>query len=184
MRMRRFLAVMALLVLVFSSSTGCISIYLAKSLFVPEDEDRIQYGGENIVVSHKFVTVITDQNTVDFSNVTTFYVDNTTRYIDMTLKVSIPKLPEITNQSWREIVDEYVDMERYVNVTLYDPEGKVVHTDTVNKTTEHPIQYRRIGNPAKGTWRLRVKATGIGIEALEVYDRFTAKVITSTIRVN
>jgi len=175
---KKIVMVCLVLSLVLASTPGCIDVELAKSLFIPKKKVVITYEAKVYTIKHIFVTRIADPSTLQYHNVTEIEVIPDTRYLDVVISASFPELPDFGNDTIRELIETYVP-DRYLNVTIYNPNGTPVVAEFINQTTAHPLQLPRVGHPEIGKWKVRVSAQGVGVESMKIYDSFGVRITLS-----
>lgn len=171
---RKEIALLFAVLITIATLSGCIDIELAKTLLVPKKEGRVEYIVKEYVIKHTFVTVLTDQSTLTYSASKQVPVPNGSVMLDMIVRVVIAEFPNI-NESVSEIIENYTP-DRYVCVSLYTPNGSLRYEETFNETTHHPLQTAVTKNPSPGNWTMCVNAQGIGIKAIDKYDKFEVRV--------
>ena len=161
--------------LVASSSAGCLALVpMRETLELVRGAPHQQTTEITTNLNHTFTT--DDPSATYFHEELSFEVSDDTVLMKMYFRATIP-LDVLSNWSEQLGIDfiEY----RYVEATLYDPDGEI-HWHEMANTTYRPGQ-RTDRPPFKiGTWNLVVDSRGYGINqfGIDEHDEFTVSVTT------
>ncbi|MBU4190308.1 MAG: hypothetical protein KJ886_04865 [Candidatus Thermoplasmatota archaeon] len=145
--MKKFL-IIALLITLILSSTGCIDTYLGKEMLgerVEKEEHRVV---EKAKMGYAFETVPPDSENTKYSDSSDFSIKKETSYIHVKV--------EYDQSGWNPVL---YSTYRHLTVTVFSPDGSEYENRTYEDTHEDIIA---IGGPASGTWRIEVEAEGVG----------------------
>jgi hypothetical protein len=191
--MRRFFALIAVLILLFLTTAGCIDIYFADELFVPKEVVKPEYIWQNYNFNYNFTSAIPefietyDENfEVDIkpeSQQMRFDIFVNMRSAEEVWKiindtVDIPEeLEELVQRAF-----EFLD-QRYIEVTITLPDGFELYNRRFNETTT--IQLDLISSPTEGIWNIHVEGAGVGSSEqleFEYKDSFSTDVIVKELK--
>jgi hypothetical protein len=183
--MKKLLALLSLFVLLFTSSAGCIDIYLFNEWLVPQEDEEIEYEDvEVLVASHTFNSTI---------NIFSFNIDDLIEHHKVNATVSIPEgtagLRFNIYVQMRSAQDIWEDLNETlngtINGTLYNLLASLVEGLYDNRTRISMEDEVRLAKADPGEWSVVVEGDGVGFdfsqyfEDLKLEDSFT---ITAVIR--
>jgi hypothetical protein len=193
-KMRKYLALATILVLLFLSTTGCIDIYLARDLLVPREKEVVEYEWQDHIFDHNFTSSLNEPLELYSEE---FEVPVKPRTDLMRFDISIEmrsgkEVWEIINDTfpgpikevvleWLEQILEYTD-QRYIEITISLPDGFELYKNTFNQTTT--VEIGPITSPGEGNWIIEIDAAGVGYVSgdLEYHDAFSIKVVLREIK--
>lgn len=184
--MRRHIALFAVILLIFTSTAGCIDIHLFKDLLVPQEEEVIEYTTSRYNVMTKIFnsTVfpfdpdnIIESYSEDFEVPIIPLTESVLFDLDIQME-SGEELWEIINETWpggvpdqlKEIIEQLllVASQRYIEVTITSPEDVEWFYGRFNDTES--LDTERIQSPGEGDWIVHVEGSGIGIDLTELVE--------------
>jgi hypothetical protein len=204
--MKKLLALLSLFVLLFTSSAGCIDIYLFNEWLVPQEDEEIEYEDvEVLVASHTFNSTI---------NIFSFNIDDLIEHHKVNATVSIPEgtaglrfniyvqmrsaqdiwedlnetLNGTINGTLYNLLASLVEglilygSQRYIDITISKPDGTLWYDNRTRISMEDEV---RLAKADPGEWSVVVEGDGVGFdfsqyfEDLKLEDSFT---ITAVIR--
>ena len=167
------LYLLAPLVVALVMSTGCIDIFSARDAVAPEEDEELSFAKvTKVSVTHQFETTPAIRSTRedDRENV---YIKEQTQWVQFEIDAQfevVELLPELT-----ELVE---DRPRYLDVTIWNADARVIFTARYNKTVHNEVLV--FNNPGAGLWQVEYDARGIGHEWLVLggrsyYDTFSIR---------
>lgn len=195
--MRKHIALLVTLLLLFTSTAGCIHIHLAKDLFAPRKEEKVKYEFiEYEVANHSFTSNWLSMDPTQFiehyeGNETVEVIEGT-EHMRFDIKVTMRSAEEI----WEQINDtinlsqfpnvaEIVEIllmvlgQRYIEIIISMPDGTEWYRNTTRVSMETDVF---IPGPETGEWMVEIEGDGIGgkvplIPGLELQDSFVIDVL-------
>jgi hypothetical protein len=190
-KMRKYLALATILVLLFLSTTGCIDIYLARDLLVPREEEVVEYEWQDYNFDHNFSSSPNEPLEL-YSEEFEVPVKPRTDLMRIDISIEMRSIREVWDavpngtlkdllQDLVEQIFEYAD-QRYIEITISLPDGFELYKNTFNQTTTAEIG--PITSPGEGNWIIEVDAAGVGYASgdLEYHDAFAIKVVLREIK--
>jgi hypothetical protein len=159
-----------LMIFIFSSFSGCIHIDLGDP-FKPEESEPPEYhivAKEGFPISHSFNL----QKSIDptHSDTMPIRVKSGTEWVNISIKVVINDFNIINNSP----IENYTQLDRYVEVTIDDPNAEQYYNKRFSESDE---VRRQLSTPAPGPWVVKVEAVGLGWEDTE--DSYLVDVIAN-----
>lgn len=164
-------SILAVLMLVTISSSGCIQTHLMRDIFFHEPEKEVVYGLEEVVNLHYQFTG--DFNAFSYQDNQNFMVKEDARWLTFTVDLKLYILPtslEHINYEDRSL--------RYLTVLIIDPLDNVY-----SYTYEHStlVTMEPILEPVPGLWKVQIDAYGRGfaIDRMDIiyYDTYSVTAI-------
>ncbi len=204
--MKKLLALLSLFVLLFTSSAGCIDIYLFNEWMVPQEDKEIEYKDvEIIVANHTFESDFNPLNPNMDDILQHHRVNATVPIVEGTagLRFNIYVQMRSAEDVWEDLNDTlngsidnpWYDQfaaaieaailylsQRYVDITISKPDGTVWYDNRTRVSMEAEV---RLAKADPGDWSVVVQGDGIGfdfsewLEDLKLEDSF---IITAVIR--
>ena len=161
------IATISIIIILVLLTSGCIHIDLGNPFHEPKPK----------ITEYKIVTkegfpikhVFNFAEDPDFMHSQTkpFYVYKGTEWVNISIIIVINTYMVINNTPINLSF-----LERYVKITIKNPEGKV---DYQKRFVESVEQLRPVDKPETGTWIVEVEAKGIGDD--ETYDYYEVNVV-------
>jgi hypothetical protein len=187
--MKRHFTLLAVLMLLFLATAGCIDIHLANDLLVPKKEIEIEYEFFTYNFNHSFSSTPTDPAEI-YSEQFELEVKPQTKHMRIDIEVGMRSLKEIwdsiPNGTLKDYLEEFVGRlfeladQRYVEITISKPEGDVIYDKRFNQSIADEIPL--ISGPMDGIWIIDVEAAGVGLEDLDYNDHFSIDVVLNEIK--
>ena len=204
--MKKLIALLSLFVLLFTSSAGCIDIYLFNEWLVPQEDKEIEYKDVEVIVANYTFDSNLDIPTLNFDEIIDSHRENATVpivegtaglrfniYVQMRSAEDVWKdindtLNGTINSTIYDIVAPYAEAiilylgQRYVDITISKPDGTVWYDNRTKVSMEAEV---RLAKADPGDWSVVVQGDGIGfdfssiLEDLKLEDSF---IITAVIR--
>ena len=193
--MRKYFALLTILVLLFLTTTGCIDLYLVNEFLVPHEvieeefvwqEYNFHYGF-NSTPPAEILELYSEQFELEIKP------KSQQMRIDIAVEMrSAEQFEEIINQTpgpFKEFLLELLEQaleyadQRYIEVSILLPDGFVLYSNRFNETTS--VEIGPILNPGKGTWIIEVDGAGIGGGAefgYEYHDAFSIDTIVKELK--
>jgi hypothetical protein len=180
-KMRKYIALFVVVLLIFTTMAGCIDIHLFKDLLVPKEDKVIDYTTRRYIVMHKefnsSIWPIDPENLIESYNeeipVSIIPLTESVLFdIDVQME-SGEEIWEIINDSWpgdeppewlKDAVEQLLTAasQRYIEVTITSPEGVEWFHARFNDT--EGMDTDRIQSPSEGDWKVHVEGAGIGVD--------------------
>jgi hypothetical protein len=192
-KMRRFFALVAVIILLFLSTAGCIDIYLLDEYLVPREEKPLEYIWQNYHFDYNFTSTFTEAVEL-YSE--TFEVEIKPQSQQMRFDLSVhmrsaEEVWEIINDSldvpdWlEELVQRMLEFtdQRYIEITITLPDGFELYNRRFNQTTD--VKLDLISSPTEGIWLIEVEGAGSGFDefqGVEYKDSFSIDVIVKELK--
>ncbi|UCE38015.1 MAG: hypothetical protein JSW00_01885 [Thermoplasmata archaeon] len=202
--MKKVMALISLLILVFLSTSGCIDIYLLRDWLVPDRDTGIKMMEEEIIVANYTFESNVNFLSFNFDDIIDHHEENASVTIKegaegllFEIEVNMRSFEEIWEQI-NDTIGNYTDLgenvadaietlieyfsQRYLEITISKPDGTQWYQNYTRQSMEDSI---RIGTPETGGWMVDVVGDGVGIDAsnivqgLKIVDSF---MITAVIR--
>jgi len=167
------------LILLTVSSAGCIDIEWVRDNFIPPPSPTVVYIDNYVNVSYSFNTDPQNMDSLVYNNVFDVEVANGSLYVDVRINTQFDELPEEFPVNLSDL-QERLDLDRNLKVTLFRPDNEVFHTETYDQTTYQLVQWDKVASPRNGTWHLEVEAEGLGSDIVGYHDNFNVQVIVRT----
>jgi hypothetical protein len=204
--MKKLLALLSLFVLLFTSTAGCIDIYLFNEWLVPQEDEEIEYEDVEMIVANYTFKSEFDPINLNFDEILDSRKENgTVPIVEGTagLRFNIYVQMRSAEDVWEDlnetlngsIDNEYYDQiaalieaaiiylsQRYVEITISKPDGTVWYENRTGVSMEAEV---RLAKADPGDWSVVVQGDGIGVdfsflsEDLKIEDSF---IITAVIR--
>ena len=203
--MKKLLALLSLFVLLFTSSAGCIDIYLFNEWLVPQEDEEIEYEDVELIVANYTFDSNLNIFTLNLEDIIDSHRENATVpipegtaglrfniYVQMRsaedVWEDINETLNATNSTIFDLVSPYIEAvilylgQRYVDITISKPDGTVWYDNRTRVSMEAEV---RLGESDPGDWSVVVEGDGIGfdfsaiLEDLKLEDSF---IITAVIR--
>jgi len=181
--MRKYIALFTAVLLLSTSMAGCIDIHIFRDLFVPTEEEVIDYTTNR----YNLMTKIFNTTLIPFNpdNILESYsgefdveiipmTDSVLFDIDVQME-SGEEVWEIINETWpgdlpdelEERVEQILEAasQRYIEVTITSPEGVEWFHARFNDTES--VDTDRIQSPSEGEWKVYVDGVGVGPDATD-----------------
>jgi len=178
--MKKPLVLAILVILVSTSSAGCLSLEWVRSSFLPASPFQTIVLENYTNISYTFNTNPDNPDSLVFNTARDVVVPEDPLHIDVRVMVQIDNLP--TAIDFSEVL-EMLGVEREVNVSLFKPDGRAFFSKVYNTTTAHPDQWVKIPSPETGTWRIVVKSEGVGHSSISYHDNFSIVVVVRAERI-
>lgn len=190
-KMRKYLALATILVMLFLSTTGCIDIYLARDLFVPQEDVVVVYEWQDYIFDHNFTSPLNNPLEL-YSEEFEIPVKPRTDLMRLDISIEMRSIREVWDsvpngtikEALQDLVEqmlEYAD-QRYIEITVSLPDGFELYNNRFNQTTT--VEIGPITSPGEGNWIIDVVGAGVGYESgdLEYHDAFAIKVVLREIK--
>jgi hypothetical protein len=204
--MKKLLALLSLFVLLFTSSAGCIDIYLFNEWLVPQEDEEIEYEDVEMVVANYTFKSSFNPITLNFDEILNSHRENgTVPIVEGTagLRFNIHVQMRSAEDIWEDLNDTlngsidnpFYDQiaaaieaailylsQRYVDITISKPDGTVWYDNRTGVSMEAEV---RLAKADPGDWSVVVQGDGIGfdfsdwLEDLKLEDSF---MVTAVIR--
>ncbi len=203
--MKKILALLSLFLLLFTSSAGCIDIYLFNEWLVPHEEEEIDYKDVEVIVANYTFDSNLNLLSLNLDDILDHHRENATVSIvegTAGLRFNIQVQMRSAEDVWKDINDTlngtnstifnllapYIEgvilylSQRYVEITISKPDGTVWYDNRTRVSMETEV---RLAKADPGEWSVVVEGDGIGfdfssiLEDLKLEDSF---LITAVIR--
>lgn len=203
--MKKILALLSLFLLLFTSSAGCIDIYLFNEWLVPHEEEEIDYRDVEVIVANYTFDSNLNLLSLNLDDILDHHRENATVSIvegTAGLRFNIQVQMRSAEDVWKDINDTlngtnstifnllapYIEgvilylSQRYVEITISKPDGTVWYDNRTRVSMETEV---RLAKADPGEWSVVVEGDGIGfdfssiLEDLKLEDSF---LITAVIR--
>lgn len=177
--MRKSIALLAAIILVFTSTAGCIDINFFKDMMVPREDEVIDYTTTRYNLMTKifnttFLSLDPDEILQSYNEEFDVEIKPLTESILFDIDVQMEsgeEVWEIINDSWpggdppeqlKEFVEDFLEMasQRYIEVTITSPDEVEWFYARFNDTES--LDTDRIQSPGEGEWKVYVEGVGIG----------------------
>lgn len=204
--MKKLLAMLSLFILLFTSSAGCIDIYLFNEWLVPHEEEEIEYKDVELIVANYTFDSKLNIFSLNLDDILDHHRENgTVPIVEGTagLRFNIYVQMRSAEDIWEDLNDTlnnsidnpYYDeiaaaieaaiiylSQRYVDITISKPDGTVWYDNRTRVSMETEV---RLAKADPGEWSVVVEGDGIGfdfssiLEDLKLEDSY---IITAVIR--
>lgn len=190
--MKRHFALLAVLMLLFVATAGCIDIHLANDFLVPKKNEIIEFEWFNYNFHHSFNSTTTQPLEI-YDEEFELEVKPKTKHMRINLEVEMRSIKEVWDSIPDEIKEyledlaerlfEYAD-QRYIEITISMPDGFVIYNERFNQSAV--VELDLISSPMEGIWIIDVEASGVGYKYtegdLEYHDSFSIDVVLNEIK--
>jgi len=187
--MKRHFAFLAVIMLLFLATAGCIDIFLAEEYLVPKKVVPIKFEWFNYNYNYNFSSTLNEPVEI-YSEQFELEVKPQTKAMRIDIEVGMRSIKEV----WDEIPDnavkealedlmerlfEFAD-QRYIEITITMPSGDAIYDERFNQSVVHEIPL--ISSPMEGIWIIDVEAAGVGLDELSYHDHFSIDVVLNEIK--
>lgn len=204
--MKKLLTLLSLFVLLFTSSAGCIDIYLFNEWLVPHKDPKIEYKDVEVIVANYTFDSNLNIFTLNLDDIIDHHRENATVPIvegTAGLRFNIYVQMRSAEDIWEDLNDTlngsidnpYYDQiaaiieaailylsQRYVDITISKPDGTVWYDNRTRVSMEAEV---RLAKADPGDWSVVVEGDGIGFDFSEVLEDLKLEdsfIITAVIR--
>jgi hypothetical protein len=195
-KMRKYIALLTVFLLIFLSTAGCIDIHLAKDLLVPHKEDKVKWISKEFspLASHNFTS-----NYVALEFIEHYEEDVPVAIVELTdhMRFDIEVYMRSAENIWHDIeelingtgvgenIAPYIESilellsQRYVEITILKPDGTEWDYFRTNETAKTEVSIR---GPEEGDWMVEIVGDGMGIPSaiipgVEIQDSFNINLL-------
>jgi hypothetical protein len=194
--MRKYFALLTILVLLFLTTTGCIDLYLVNEFLVPRDDPPLEFVWQEYHYHYGFNSTPPAEILEVYNEQFELEIKPKTQQmrIDVTVDMrSAKEVEEIINDTLpegdiKDAILEFLDQifeyadQRYIEVTIKLPDGFEVYHNRFNQTAA--VEIGPVLNPGEGTWIIEVDAAGIGgdVGGYRYQDSFSIDAIVKELK--
>lgn len=188
--MKKYVAIILIMVMLFVSTAGCIDIHYLKDLFVPHKEEEQKFEEiEYTVLSYNFTSNIFGLDPTAFiehyeDNKTVPILEGTER-MRFDILVNMRSAEDVWNQINDTINDTFPGIgdniapyietlllllgQRYVEITILKPDGTEWYHNTTRVSMDAEVF---IQGPEEGNWMVEVVGDGMGIRSSSIDESY------------
>jgi hypothetical protein len=190
--MKKLFALVAVLLLMFLTTAGCINLDLANEFLVPKKDEVVVFQWSTYNFNDSFESSTTAPLEI-YDEEFEVEVKPQTKAMRINIAIVMRTIQEIWEslpeelkdilEEWAERLFEFTD-QRYIEITIKMPNGNEIYNERFNQSTN--LELDLISTPMEGIWIVRVEANGAGYRYtegdLEYHDSFSINVILHEVK--
>ena len=187
--MKKHFALLAVLMLLFLSTAGCIDIFLANEYLVPQKKKVIEFEWLNYNFNDSLSSTVNEPVEI-YREQFELDVKPQTNAMRINIEVGMRSMKEvwdtIPNGTFKDLLEDLMERlfefadQRYIEITITMPDGNEIYNERFDKSAV--VELDLISSPMQGIWIIEVEAAGVGHDDLSYHDSFSINVVLNEIK--
>ncbi len=187
--MKRHFALLAVLMLLFLSTAGCIDIFLANEYLVPQKKKVIEFEWLNYNFNDSLSSTVNEPVEI-YSEQFELDVKPQTNAMRINIMVVMRSMEEVwksvPNGTLKDLLEDLMELlfeftdQRYIEITISMPNGNDIYNERFDQSGV--VELDLISSPMQGIWIIEVEGAGAGLDELSYHDEFSIDIVLNEVK--